>query len=242
MDGRGVVRWVLCGCVVAMFQAGCTPAEDSVQVVRGLEAGVQVSTYVDRLGGPLAKRPVPGGEFVEWVWRRPEFVVQAVVDHAGQVDIYTVTSTDPTFDAPIPYTDGLRLGRSNFADLRFDLVSGVYTGYPASAKYEYSEEVGPAGATHGRTLILTKSWDGTGTPRPADDAIDLLARNDLSCGRPDDTAGRPCEAVPERDRLRAGLRISGFTLTARDFDPSPVPVNRSPWLQDSACDIPGECR
>jgi hypothetical protein len=39
-------------------------------------------------------------------------------------------------------------------------------------------------------------------------------------------------------KLRSNLRISGFT-TAPEFDPRTVEVNRSPWILDSACDVPG---
>jgi hypothetical protein len=65
-------------------------------VVGKLVAGVQVTEYSALLGNPLMKQRAPEQEFVEWLWRRPTFVVQALVDDLGQVQMYTLTATDLT--------------------------------------------------------------------------------------------------------------------------------------------------
>lgn len=216
-----------------------------------LSAGVQVSAYTDLLGAPIVKRPLPHNPLVEWIWQRPEFVVQAAVNNLGQVEMYTVTSLASTFHPPVPLVEGssgdrLRLGVSKFDQIPIDMIEGSEGVYPASAKYHYSELLGGGGASHGRYLILTNSWDGTGAPEPAPGAIEMLSQAVSDCGL-DAFGFKGCKAtnsgaVSKLAGVRAGLHISGFTLTAGDFDPRMIEVNRSPWLLDSACDVPHGCK
>jgi hypothetical protein len=219
-----------------------------VDMVTRLTAGVQVGTYIDLLGNPLIKRPIQQTKFIEWIWRQPEFVLQALVDDLGQVSMYTLTSTKSDFHPVIPMVRGphqeeLRLGIATFSQV--DGTDGSEAVYPANAKYHYSELISGGGATHGRSLVVTNSWDGTAVPTPSVGAVDELNQAIDLCGLSafGFTACKTTEPTAQATlaKLREDLHISGFTLTAPDFDPKTVEVNRSPWIMDSACDVPEAC-
>lgn len=249
-----VVATVVALALLAGIYVNTRPTVDALSTgspadtVAQLTAGVQVTTYVDLLGYPLIKKSIRESRYVEWIWKRPQFAVQALVDDLGQVAMYTLTSIAPDFHPSIPLTAGpdgklLRLGIATFSQI--GEIVGSEGVYPANAKYHYSELFGGGGATHERLLIVTNSWDGAGVPAPPGSADELSQALSLCGIRPFGFSS--CESAEPGARaalakLRSGMRISGFTITAPEFDLTVVDVNRSPWILDSACDVPGACR
>lgn len=230
---------------------GPRQAESSVATVAKLRAGIQVANYDDLLGHPYSKRPVTGTKFVEWIWQRPDFVVQALTDDIGQVDMYTVTAASPDFHPQIPListaADPLNLGTARFPDIGrdADAMEGIY---PANGKYTYSELFQADGSTHSRALILTSSWDGrsasqfsSGNLDIVGDLNDVVGRCALGTDHFSACASRDPAATAAVARPRGAMRIGGFTVTAADFDPTTLDVPHSPEILDSACNIPGNC-
>jgi hypothetical protein len=223
------------------------------KIVSSLAAGVQVSTYSNLLGDPYIRREVTDSTSVEWIWIQQTFAVQAIVNKMNNVDMYTVTVTDSSFHPALPYDIGVgetevRLGKSTFADVDAAGYVGTDFIYPANAKYHYSELYGCDGTFHYRCLVLTQSWDGTGArPIDADPEDGLISDLEgASCSEAEDGEFGYCRDVRDSSsklaKARERMIITGFTMTAEDFDINSISVNFSPWILSSRCDIPTGCR
>lgn len=243
---------------------GSATGEDAEARIYDLATGVLVDRFEVILGPPLAVRDVATG-YSETLWVTDDYSTQAVWNDKRNVVLYTVTTNSPEFNPELPYKLGandssLYLGRSTFADIRVE-PNGFLAVYPANAKFTWSESYGAGYALDYRKLIVTHSWDGVGV-EPADsdsrtfdlwrevvnacdfDAPAHTSAGVISQGGFGSCASSDTEAVATLGELRKRLVISGFTLTAPDFDLDILGgfYLYSPFYFDSRCDIPNGCR
>jgi hypothetical protein len=152
------------------IQPAQTPTETAEITLRRLAPGMSVREF-DRVLGQ-AVQSTPGESATELIYINELYFLQAIVDSAGTVVFYSVTTRDPDFTPDIKLLTGGNsspiegnLGASTFSEVHSGGIPGGFSGAHNFGYYEYIW-----GANPGNYLTYFIAWNESGIRSDASNA------------------------------------------------------------------------